>query len=332
VAKGEQGPVTVVPDGPLPTGVKIVYWGCDEGAASATCTVTADAERSVCVTTTSPKDTAARSRCAALGGTDKEASVPPWARILGVWTRQDGAKFDFDGANARWLPASREDLTVCRYTVDDPSSSTTITMTCQDLDSSREATISLSAAGDIGNRDRTLTITGDATLSGTYLSAAAPTDPGTVGPDGPGGASAAKPPPRFNPCSVVTQAEVAALRGYLSGVDDRRTQGPDPAQGPVYGTCTFQSPDSRTSADVEHFWVEGIEGRERPLPECEASGVAPRSWFCDGGSDGPRAKLFTYLDNNSYIRVTVRKWPLGSDPIPDPAAAAELTRMILARI
>ncbi|MCF2526029.1 hypothetical protein [Yinghuangia soli] len=76
VAKGERGPVTVVPDGPLPAGVGIVYWGCDEGAASAICTVTADAERSICVTTTSPKDTAARSRCAALGGAGQEAPTP----------------------------------------------------------------------------------------------------------------------------------------------------------------------------------------------------------------------------------------------------------------
>ncbi|MGY1898335.1 hypothetical protein [Nocardia gipuzkoensis] len=64
VAKGEEGPVTVVPGSPLPAGVQIVYWGCDEGASSATCTVTADAERKVCVTTTSSEDSDARDRCA----------------------------------------------------------------------------------------------------------------------------------------------------------------------------------------------------------------------------------------------------------------------------
>ncbi|MES9521258.1 hypothetical protein [Streptomyces capoamus] len=63
VARGKQGPVDVVPAAPLPRGVSIVYWGCDEGAASATCTVTADRERTVCATTTSSRDKSARQQC-----------------------------------------------------------------------------------------------------------------------------------------------------------------------------------------------------------------------------------------------------------------------------
>ncbi|WP_190094823.1 ATP-binding protein [Streptomyces melanogenes] len=63
VAKGKRGPVEVVPAAPLPRGVSIVYWGCDEGASAATCTVTADRERTVCATTTSSRDASARQQC-----------------------------------------------------------------------------------------------------------------------------------------------------------------------------------------------------------------------------------------------------------------------------
>ncbi|MFJ4782119.1 hypothetical protein [Streptomyces sp. NPDC088794] len=63
VARGKEGPVQVIPAGQLPKGVAVVYWGCDEGPASAGCTVKADRERTVCATTTSPKDTAARKQC-----------------------------------------------------------------------------------------------------------------------------------------------------------------------------------------------------------------------------------------------------------------------------
>ncbi|MFD7628932.1 ATP-binding protein [Streptomyces sp. NPDC059851] len=95
VAKGERGPVQVVPAGPLPAGVSIVYWGCEEGPSSTACTVRADRERTVCATTTSPEDEAARRQCAQrtadrspaapqnalvaveLGATDFEVAVTP---------------------------------------------------------------------------------------------------------------------------------------------------------------------------------------------------------------------------------------------------------------
>lgn len=66
--EGERGPVTVDPAGPLPEGVSVLYWGCDEGPEAASCTVLADRERSVCVTTTSPDDEAARQACADVTG------------------------------------------------------------------------------------------------------------------------------------------------------------------------------------------------------------------------------------------------------------------------
>ncbi|RAY12814.1 hypothetical protein DPM19_22610 [Actinomadura craniellae] len=63
-AKGKRGPVAVQPDGPLPTGVRFVYYGCDQGPAAASCTVRADREKTVCITTTSPRDASARQECA----------------------------------------------------------------------------------------------------------------------------------------------------------------------------------------------------------------------------------------------------------------------------
>jgi hypothetical protein len=67
--KGASGPIEVQPNSPLPDGVHFVYWGCDQGPSASACTVRADQERSVCVTTTSPKDAAARKACANLTGT-----------------------------------------------------------------------------------------------------------------------------------------------------------------------------------------------------------------------------------------------------------------------
>lgn len=63
VAKGKRGPVQVMPAKPLPQGVGIVYWGCEEGPSSAACTVHADGESIVCATTTSPDDEPARREC-----------------------------------------------------------------------------------------------------------------------------------------------------------------------------------------------------------------------------------------------------------------------------
>lgn len=56
--------IGVRPDGPLPKGVEMRYWGCVEGDAVPSCTVKADLEKNVCVTTTSAKDKAARKACA----------------------------------------------------------------------------------------------------------------------------------------------------------------------------------------------------------------------------------------------------------------------------
>jgi hypothetical protein len=77
--KGSRGPISVQPDGPLPRGVVFLYWGCSEGAQAKSCTVRADRERSVCVTTSSPKDAAARAACGATrpsGGNPAPATVP----------------------------------------------------------------------------------------------------------------------------------------------------------------------------------------------------------------------------------------------------------------
>ncbi|WP_406332827.1 hypothetical protein [Streptomyces sp. NBC_00203] len=62
-AKGEKGPVSVDPEGELPQGTKILYWGCQEGAAASSCTVVADRAKTVCVSTSSAKDEAARAAC-----------------------------------------------------------------------------------------------------------------------------------------------------------------------------------------------------------------------------------------------------------------------------
>jgi hypothetical protein len=338
VAKGEQGPVTVVPDGTLPTGVKIVYWGCDEGAASATCTVTADAEHSVCVTTTSPKDAAARSRCAVFGGTGKEASVPPWARILGVWTRQDGAKFDFDGTNARWLPASREDLTVCRYTVDDPSSSTTITMTCQDLDSSRKATISLSAAGDIGNRDRTLTITGDPTLSGTYRDetpTVVDTSPASISPLPPPGDVNKDPQPAFDPCSILKPSDLKRTAGYLAiatELEVRRNSEPGNTGAAFFGQCGYYTPPyTDNPATVEWSYQPALTWSGRD--ECRQIDITDKSWICPAplpdDADGKEVRV--QRDDGSSLQVRVGRQQ-GWDWSTDVAAAEALMKIILSRI
>ncbi|WP_406473504.1 hypothetical protein [Streptomyces sp. NBC_01615] len=45
----KKGPVSVDPEGELPHGTKILYWGCQEGAAASSCTVVADRAKTVCV-------------------------------------------------------------------------------------------------------------------------------------------------------------------------------------------------------------------------------------------------------------------------------------------
>ncbi|MFE6398163.1 hypothetical protein [Streptomyces alboflavus] len=86
--KGESGPVSVDPAQPLPAGVSLVYWGCDEGAQADSCSVTADHDRRVCVTTTSPKDEAARRRCASL--TDSPAPGVAFRPL--AWTTRTQVK------------------------------------------------------------------------------------------------------------------------------------------------------------------------------------------------------------------------------------------------
>ncbi|MGI5259399.1 hypothetical protein [Streptomyces angustmyceticus] len=83
--KGTRGPVEVRPADPLPAGTSLIYWGCDGGPASASCTLTASRPRTVCVTTTSPQDAAARDRCARLTGSPAPASVfRPMAWVTGT--------------------------------------------------------------------------------------------------------------------------------------------------------------------------------------------------------------------------------------------------------
>ncbi|MEV0375688.1 hypothetical protein AB0I10_39095 [Streptomyces sp. NPDC050636] len=62
--RGTKGPVQVKPTGPLPGGVKILYWGCEEDPEATSCTVRADKSSIVCISTTSPADKAARQHCA----------------------------------------------------------------------------------------------------------------------------------------------------------------------------------------------------------------------------------------------------------------------------
>jgi hypothetical protein len=170
--KGGEGPIQVQPLDPLPAGVDIVYWGCREGPQALSCTVKAEAESTICITTTDPRDAAARQECGALADTGETASPsaapPPWALLANVWNRADGATFSFDGADARWGPPNPNDFTVCRYAVPDLYSSTNITMNCSDLDRKWTAEVNLSASGDIAASDRILTISGDPLLSGTY--------------------------------------------------------------------------------------------------------------------------------------------------------------------
>ncbi|MCD0450026.1 hypothetical protein LO762_12600 [Actinocorallia sp. API 0066] len=79
--KGEPRLVVVRPA--LPSGVvDLRYWGCDEGPESRTCTVTAEAERTVCATTVSPRDADARAECAAL--TEEAATGRPASGVVSL--------------------------------------------------------------------------------------------------------------------------------------------------------------------------------------------------------------------------------------------------------
>lgn len=63
VVKDAEGPFEVVPSTPLPGDTRILYWGCREPAPTTTCTVKPSAEHTVCATTSSPADEAARREC-----------------------------------------------------------------------------------------------------------------------------------------------------------------------------------------------------------------------------------------------------------------------------
>ncbi|MEV0926909.1 hypothetical protein AB0I99_17585 [Streptomyces spongiicola] len=60
--KGEPGPVSLRLR--ETEKINLVYWGCDQGPAANSCTVTADQARHVCATTTNAIDELARQRCA----------------------------------------------------------------------------------------------------------------------------------------------------------------------------------------------------------------------------------------------------------------------------
>ncbi|WP_433238112.1 hypothetical protein ACQPYK_30200 [Streptosporangium sp. CA-135522] len=74
--RGAVGPIEVRPDQPLPDKVAFRYWGCTEGPGASSCTVRADREQTVCVTTTSAKDKAARKACAAVQAQVQAPSTP----------------------------------------------------------------------------------------------------------------------------------------------------------------------------------------------------------------------------------------------------------------
>ncbi|MFJ8719396.1 hypothetical protein ACIRD9_40525 [Streptomyces violaceus] len=69
--KGTKGPIQVKPTAPLPDGVRIVYWGCEEGPEAKSCTVRAGKSTTVCISTTSPADKAARQDCAKATGSPR---------------------------------------------------------------------------------------------------------------------------------------------------------------------------------------------------------------------------------------------------------------------
>jgi hypothetical protein len=80
--KGTRGPVQVKPAGHLPDGVRILYWGCEEGPEAFSCTVRADKPTTVCISTTSPADKAGRQDCAKATGSPRpivRAEAMPFA-------------------------------------------------------------------------------------------------------------------------------------------------------------------------------------------------------------------------------------------------------------
>jgi hypothetical protein len=80
--KGTKGTVQVKTAGPLPTGVKFVFWGCEEDPEANSCTVRADKPTTVCISTTSPADKAARQDCAKATGSPRpivRAEAMPFA-------------------------------------------------------------------------------------------------------------------------------------------------------------------------------------------------------------------------------------------------------------
>ncbi|MDX6741251.1 ATP-binding protein [Actinocorallia sp. A-T 12471] len=76
--KAEKDEPTPVSVGDRATrGVALRYWGCDEGPAASTCTVTARRDHVVCATTSGPRDAAARQECEALTANNATAQGGP---------------------------------------------------------------------------------------------------------------------------------------------------------------------------------------------------------------------------------------------------------------
>ncbi|MFG3022534.1 hypothetical protein ACGFZQ_28960 [Streptomyces sp. NPDC048254] len=77
-AKGRKGPVSVDPAGTLPTGTRVLYWGCEEGPAATTCTITADKAKTVCVSTDSSEDADGRATCGRSNPSDAKPVTYPY--------------------------------------------------------------------------------------------------------------------------------------------------------------------------------------------------------------------------------------------------------------
>ncbi|MFF7474808.1 ATP-binding protein [Streptomyces sp. NPDC008092] len=77
-AKGRKGPVSVDPAGTLPVGTRILYWGCEEGPAASSCTITADKAKTVCVSTDSSEDASGRASCGSSNPSDAKPVTYPY--------------------------------------------------------------------------------------------------------------------------------------------------------------------------------------------------------------------------------------------------------------
>ncbi|MGX1886506.1 hypothetical protein [Streptomyces sp. NPDC055287] len=244
-----------------------------------------------------------------------------------MWNREDGAQFSFDGRDARWTPGNvTEDFTLCRYTVKSLFTSTTIKMDCQNLDTNRKATVSLSATGDIGTNNRTLTITGDQTLSGAYDNAL-PYARDT---------SSASPPeptarPAFDPCTLLKPADLARTADYLKHANEKWRSVSEPKSGPFFGSCSYNSPDSQR-LDLLVSVEVGYRAKPFDREGCQRIDITNQSWLCPIGVNSYK-QVRVQLDDGTELDVRVGRLPgEDTDWIDDPTAAEALMKIILARI